>query len=149
MSYESDDSFNTLQDNLETMTDVINACNKEIAALERNLEELQRPIESLEVSQLGDVPFLSTSPFRQQTFRLYAEAVDAFRPFAKGVPIDAETRLPFETICAMIRTHFFETGAVAKDGTITLTEEQRELFGIQEPTTTFLILLKHIRNVLV
>jgi hypothetical protein len=125
---------------METMSDVIDACNKEIADLERQLEALQRPIELLEVNQLGDVPFLSSSPFRNEAFLV--------KP--PGIPgIDLTKRYPFKDICAMVRNHLFQTGAVDKDGTVTLTKQLQTLLELQEPRTTFLNVLKHLRNIVV
>lgn len=140
MSSTSTDSFSSIQGHLETMGDVIDTCNQEIVELERQLELLQRPVEALELNQLGDVPFLSSSPFRKEAFLV--------KP--PGLPgIDLTKRYPFQDICTMLRNHLFETGAVGKDGTITLTKQLQTLLDIQEPTTTFLIVLKHLRNVLV
>lgn len=140
MSSSTTDSFSSVQQMLETMTDAIDGCNDEIQELERQLEALQRPVEALEINQLGDIPFLSSSPFRNQAFLV--------KP--PGIPgIDLTKRYPFHVICAMLRNHLFQTGAVDKDGTITLTEQLQKLLGIQESHTTFLLILKHLRNVLV
>jgi hypothetical protein len=135
----SEDSSCDVQEQLERFTDVIDAVAQEIAALEAQLEALRRPIESLELAQLGDVPFLVTSPFRNAAFRV--------KP--PGFPgLDLDKRYPFHTICDMLRNYVFQIGAVKDDGSVVLPSHLQQLFGAQEHTT-YLELLTMLRNVLI
>ena len=60
---------------------------------ERGLASLQRPMERIALHQLGHVPFLITSPFRQESFLL------------KRRRTVSHERIPFHTICAELRAH--------------------------------------------
>ncbi len=139
-SQASDDSFSDIQEQLEGLTDIVGAFTQEIEALEKQLESLQRPVEGLELAQMGDIPFLSTSPFRHATFLV--------KP--PGIPgINLETRYPFQTICEMLRNHLFESGLVKPDGTVTLNKQLKQLFETKKKEVTYLELLQMLRHVLI
>lgn len=126
-----------IQDRLEEFSNYIEALHDEIQAIEHRMECLQRPVRDLHVDQLGDVPFLQSSPFRSQTFR-----------FKHALPgIDMDKRYAFHEITAMIRTYLFEQGAVQPDGSIHLTPALQTLFGISASTTTFMNILKHLPHI--
>jgi hypothetical protein len=136
----SDDSFSDIQEQLEGVTEVVNAFTQEIALLEKQLETLQRPMEALELGQLGDIPFLTTTPFRHATFLVKP-------PGFHG--IDLEARYPFHTICSMLRNYLFKINAVKQNGLVTLNKELQVLFGTEKTETTYLNLLQMLRNVLI
>ena len=139
-SQASDESFSDIQEQLEGLTDVVTSFTQEIESLEKQLEALQRPIEGLEIMQMGDIPFLTTSPFRHATFLV--------KP--PGIPgLDVETRYPFQTICQILRNYVFESGLVKPDGTVTLSKQLQQLFETKKKETTYLELLQMLRNVLI
>jgi hypothetical protein len=134
------DSFTTLQNDLEMMSEMIHVLDREIREVEEAISDLHRPVEGLHLDQLGAVPFLANSPFRHSEF--------AVQP--PGFPgVDLEKRYSFETICGMLRSYLFSTGAVQPDGTITLNKQLMKLFHTRRETTTFMELLLHLRKVLV
>ena len=138
----SDDaeSFSGVESDLDRMHEVMMALHNSIATLESQMEGMHRPLESLHLDQLGDLPFLSTSPFRHETFLI--------RP--PGIPgLNVDKRVPFHVICETLRNHFFETGAVQPDGSITLSADMQKLFGIQERTATFFDIMLRLRRVLI
>lgn len=138
-SRASDESFSDIQEQLETYTDVVGTFTQEIEALEKQLEALQRPIEGLEIGQMGDIPFLASSPFRHATFLI--------KP--PGIPgLNLETRYPLHKICELLRNHLFQTHAVKPDGTVTLNKQLQQLFETKKKETTYLELLQMLRNVL-
>ena len=143
--YETDssgsdvDSFSSLQGDLERMSEMVKLMTTNIHELESAMVQMHRPIEGLHLNQLGEVPFLASSPFRHQRF--------AVKP--PGFPgIDLETRYPFHVICAHLRTYLISSNAVSDDGTIKLTKPLQKLFGVKDETTTFLDLIINLRKVL-
>jgi hypothetical protein len=88
------------------------------------LHQLQRPLEALALQQLGDVPFLQTSPFRQEAFSL------------KRAPA---TRLPFHTICSTLRAQCLPL--TTQDRVIQTSPFLREQLNVSAPSRSFLRLL--------
>ena len=136
----SDVSTASLQQQLESMRQTIGSMYSDAERIELHLYTLQRPMESLAINQLGVVPFLASSPFRHHTFSMKTP----------GIPdIDIQNRYPFHIICKHLRNYLFAENAVAADGTITLTEDMKTLFGIQNSTITYLELIGHLRNIVI
>jgi hypothetical protein len=131
-------SLGSLEDDLKAMRSMIGEMYKEAEKLELHLYTLQRPMLDLEMNQLGTVPFLESSPFRHQTFQM--------KP--PGIPGIPNKRYPFHVICKYLREYLAKHDAIQADGTITLTDDLKSLFGIQESSTTYMALLGHLRNVL-
>ncbi len=134
------DSYKTIEQAIAAMTHTLEELYGEAEELEEHLHHLHVPITDLHLQQLGDVPFLQTSPFRTATF--------AVKP--PGFPgADLTTRYPFHVICAILRDHLFKTGAVAADGTIKLSKPLQTLFEVQEPTIQWISLIGKLRAVLI
>ena len=134
------DSYRTIEETIAAMTHTLEELYGEAEELEETLHDLHVPLTDLHLQQLGDVPFLQTSPFRTATF--------AVKP--PGFPgADLSVRYPFHVICAILRDHLFKTGAVAADGTITLSKPLQTLFEVQEPTIQWIPLIGKLRAVLI
>lgn len=134
------DSYKTIEQAITAMTHTLEELYGEAEELEEHLHDLHVPITDLHLQQLGDVPFLKTSPFRTTTF--------AVKP--PGFPgADLTVRYPFHVICAILRDHLFKTGAVGADGAITLSKPLQILFEVQEPTIQWIPLIGKLRAVLV
>ena len=138
---ESDtDSYNTIHQTIATMAHTLEELYGEAEELEEYLHDLHVPITDLHLQQLGEIPFLQTSPFRTATF--------AVKP--PGFPgADLHARYPFHEICAILRNHLFATDAVATDGTITLSASLQTLFEVQEPTIQWIPLIGKLRAILI
>lgn len=138
--YESSeyDSFSSVQADLERMSAIINELNTGVQDLEAHMTTLHRPMEALHLDQLGDVPFLASSPFRHQTF--------AVQP--PGIPgIDLERRYTFHTICAALRNYCITLGANSATHEIELPELLQNLFGLTKGS--YLDMLVNLRRVIV
>jgi hypothetical protein len=134
------DSYKTIEQAIAAMTHTLEELYGEAEELEEHLHDLHVPITDLHLQQLGDVPFLQTSPFRTATF--------AVKP--PGFPgADLKARYPFHVICSILRDHLFKSGAVAADGTITLNKPLQTLFEVQEPTIQWIPLIGRLRAVLI
>lgn len=72
------------------LMDQVEALLELLENTETALHRLQRPMEQLSLQQLGDVPFLQTSPFRFQEFMLKK------RP---------GKRIPFHILCKELCSH--------------------------------------------
>jgi len=112
-------SYTVLMDQVEAVLQVLETA-------EATLQKLQRPIESLALDQLGEVPFLLTSPFRQEKFSL------------KRAP---SVRLSFHTICSELRAHSLP---LTREGVIQTSPFLREQMNISTETTTFPQLLRSL-----
>ncbi len=134
------DSFGTVEERIATLKHLISELYGEAEELEAHLGDLHLPLEKLELAQLGDVPFLQSSPFRTATFQV--------KP--PGFPgADLSRRYAFHEICAVLRAYLYSSGAVAPDGTITLSKQLKSLFGVQSEKVTYIELLGHLRSVLI
>ena len=136
----SDDSFGSLQNDLERMSAVVKAMCEETETLENRLHTLQRPMEGMAIEQFGDALFMAASPFRKQCFSQKS-------PGIPGVALNE--RYSFGTICGIIRTHLMTIGAVQPDGQIILPKTIQTLFGTEETHITYIQLIGLLRNVLV
>lgn len=137
---ESDGGIVALEAELERLSSLVGTLLVQLEATEAQLTALQPHIEDLHVHQLGDIPFLETSPFRHETFRVQP-------PGFPGVELGQ--RYPFKDICGALRKYVIRGGAVAEDGTITLDSPLKKLFKIRTNKTTFLELMGMLRRVLV
>lgn len=101
------------------LMDQVEAVVQMLETAETALHRLQRPIELLMLDQLGDVPFLQTSPFRHQTFSL------------KRAPT---VRVPFHTLCAELRRTCLP---LVQDGVIQTSSFLQEQLHVSTKTTSF------------
>lgn len=142
--YEHDgsdvDSFASLEEEINIMSHYISDLYSHAEELEEHLSQLHKPIENLELKQLGDAPFLKSSPFRHATF--------AVKP--PGFPgADLTKRYSFSEICQILRSYLFASNLIQSDGTVTLNEPLKTLFDTQEPHVQYIELLGKLKNVLI
>jgi hypothetical protein len=136
---ESVSSIESFSGDLSQLRSVVAAINASIQTLETQLISIQRPIESLHVDQLGDVPFLHSSPFRHTMLKFKSDV---------GIPgLDTHKRYSFAEILAIVRTYLFESGAVQEDGTICLSKELQKSLGIHESSLSYIELMRHLRDI--
>jgi hypothetical protein len=134
------DSFGSVEAGIQSLNDRITELYDAAEALETHLTTLVKPLEGTQLAQLGQLPFCAASPFRHATF--------VVKP--PGFPgVDLARRYPFHVICATLRAHLLQSGAVHSDGSIHLNAELQHLFGIQESNIGYITLLAHLRAVLV
>ena len=73
--YDSDtDSYKTIEETIAAMAHTLEELYGEAEELEETLHDLHVPLTDLHLQQLGDVPFLQTSPFRTATFAVKLES---------------------------------------------------------------------------
>jgi hypothetical protein len=139
----SEESIESFRGDLTQLRRIVSSINSTIETLETQLISIQRPIEALHMEQLGDVPFLETSPFRHTMFKFKTDV---------GIPgFDSGKRYMFADIMKHVRTYLFETGAVQSDGSIKLTSETRKLFGIKEKNeriVSYIDIMHYMRQIL-
>ena len=92
---------------------------------EAGLLTLQRPMERMALHQLGHIPFLQTSPFRQESFLLKR------RPQGP--------RVPFQLVCAELRAHCLTLPMEGDE--LVVSPFLREMLHVETRTTTFPALL--------
>ena len=92
---------------------------------EAGLLTLQRPMERMALHQLGNIPFLQTSPFRQESFLLKR------RPQGP--------RVSFRSICAELRAHCLTLPT--EGDKLVVSPFLREMLHVTTRTTTFPALL--------
>jgi hypothetical protein len=136
------DSFASLEEDIQTMSMHISEMYGLTEELEEYLTTLRRPMTHLELSQLGDTPFLKSSPFRNATFSFQKDIV--IPGFDHG-----GKRYSFQTICSMIRDYLFRTHAVQMDGQIKLSRELQKVFGCNDEYVSYPELILKLKNVLV
>ncbi len=140
-SDESDtDSFGTVEEEIAELNHMISELYCAAEDLEDQLIKIRKPLELSQLDQLGQVPFLKSSPFRSAMFKVKA-------PGFAG--IDLEKRYLFQEICAMLRSHLLATGAVQPDGTIRLSDQLKTLFEVETDTIGYIVLMSRLRRVLV
>ena len=88
---------------------------------EAGLLTLQRPMERMALHQLGHIPFLQTSPFRQESFLLKR------RPQGP--------RVAFQTLCAELRAHCLTLPT--EGDKLVVSPFLREMLHLETRTTTF------------
>lgn len=137
---DSDGGILELEAELERLSALVGTLLTQLETTEAHLAVLQPHIEDLHVHQLGDLPFLETSPFRHETFRVQP-------PGFPGVELGQ--RYPFKDICDALRKYVIRGGAVADDGTIRLDAPLKKLFKTRANKTTFLDMMGKLRRVLV
>jgi hypothetical protein len=141
MDSDSDtESFSSIQESLEQLSELVQLFTKQLDVAEKQMAELQPRLEDTHVSQFNGIPFLETSPFRNNTFFIKSP----------GLPnMDTTKRYAFKDICAMLRTYIFEAGLVAEDGTVTMNKNLQTMFGMKETTATYIELMGRLRSVIV
>ena len=134
------DSFGSVEEEIQALNHTITELYGAAEELEARLTTMIQPLEGTQLAQLGQLPFCAASPFRHATF--------AVKP--PGFPgVDLTRRYPFHVICAHLRTHLLQSGAVQSDGSIKLSADLQHLFGIQESNIGYITLLAHLRSILV
>ena len=88
---------------------------------EAGLLTLQRPMERMALHQLGHIPFLQTSPFRQESFLLKR------RPQGP--------RVSFRSVCAELRAHCLTLPTEGHE--LVVSPFLREMLHVTTRTTTF------------
>lgn len=96
-----------------------------LGTAEAGLLTLQRPMERMALHQLGHIPFLQTSPFRQESFLLKR------RPQGP--------RVPFRSVCAELRAHCLTLPTEGDE--LVVSPFLREMLHVTTRTTTFPALL--------
>lgn len=133
------DSFSTVEQNIQALRHLVVELYGEAEELEEQLLHIQKPLEGLEISQLGQLPFLCASPFRHASFKIKP-------PGFQGIELGK--RYPFHIICTMLRTYLISSGAVLPNGYIQLNKQLQILFGIKESVVGYITLLGALRNIL-
>jgi hypothetical protein len=123
-SSDSDESFSSIQESLEQLSELVTLFTKQLDVAEKQMSELQPHVEDTHVSLLNGVPFLETSPFRNQMF------------FVKSPG-------------AMIRNYIFDANLVTDDGVVKLNKQLQTLLGIKSKTATYVELMGRLRTVVV
>lgn len=132
-------SIESFSGDLTQLRHVVASINSTIETLETQLISMQRPIEQLHLDQLGDIPFLQSSPFRHTMLKFKSDV---------GIPgIDKHKRYSFADIMKHVRSYLFESGAVQSDGTIKLSKDQRKQLGIKEQELSYIELMQHMRQI--
>lgn len=136
------DSFATVEEKIQELSHLITEIYGEAEELESHLVHIQKPLEGLQISQLGQIPFLEGSPFRHATFKIKEE-------FNSILGLDVNKRYPFHKICDYLRDYLISTDAVLEDNKIKLDKKLQSLFGIKESIVGYVTLLGALRNVLI
>lgn len=135
----SEESIESFSGDLTQLRKIVASINATIETLETQLISIQRPIEALHMEQLGDIPFLESSPFRHTMLK--------FKSDIKIPGLDASKRHSFAEIMKHVRAHLFESGAVQPDGSIQLTKDMRKMLGIKEKTVSYIDIMNHMRQI--
>lgn len=134
------DGCGELETTLEGLRALLGNMLEGIEVMETKLQSIQRPIQNIYTDQLGDVPFLETSPFRNASFHIKAP----------GFPgVDLTKRYKFKDITALLRAYLEKKKAIDASGLITLPRQLKTLFGIKTNTATFMELISKLRTILV
>jgi hypothetical protein len=138
-SENSEESIESFSGDLKQLRHVIATINSTIEILETQLISIQRPIEALHMEQLGDTPFLESSPFRHTMLKFKLDV---------GIPgLDTSKRYSFADIMKCVRTYLFKSGAVLPNGSIVLKKNMRKMLGIKEETVSYVNIMNHIRQI--
>jgi hypothetical protein len=136
---DSEESIESFSGDLSQMRRIVASINSTIEMLETQLISIQRPIESLHMEQLGDVPFLESSPFRHNMLKFKTDV---------HIPgFDTSKRHSFADVMKNVRSYLFETGAVQDDGSIKLTKDMQKMLGIKEKTVSYVDIMNHMRQI--
>jgi len=142
-SEEDEHDFTELESTLEETANLIETMMKEVATLETRLHTIKRPIQDLHVEQLGELDFLSSSPFRQQEFKFAKPEV------AVAAGLDPKKRHTFQKIAECLRQTLLAQKLVDEHGLIHLSKSLQKLFETKEDILSFPGLLGNLRAVLV
>lgn len=135
----SEESIESFSGDLTQLRKIVASINATIETLETQLISIQRPIEALHMEQLGDIPFLESSPFRHTMLK--------FKSDIKIPGLDASKRHSFAEIMKHVRAHLFEFGAVQPDGSIQLSKDMRNLLGIKDKNVSYIDIMNHMRQI--
>lgn len=140
-SSSDNDIYETLQANIRLVHQQIEDLSREAEQLEEELQSFHPPIQDLLLSQLGMMPFLEKSPFREASFAVKSPGFGN---------IDLSKRYQFKQIAHMLRTYLFSINAIRPDGRVQLNTQLQTLFELQGVSTYgYVELLGKLRNVLV
>jgi hypothetical protein len=125
---------------LEEMKDALKVLYESFIGFGESLKTMDQPVTHVALDQLSDISTLEASSFRHHTF--------AVKPpgFAS---IDINKRYAYKDIVEKLREYLFQEKLVQDDGTIQLNKQLSLMFDIKDKTTTFLHLLKNLKNILV
>ena len=138
--YSDVDSFASVEMNVAALNHAISELYGEAEELEEQLLTMERPLENTQLSQLGQLPFLESSPFRHAAFKV--------KP--PGIPgVDCDKRYPFHTICTFLRNYLIEANMVLPNGDVCLNTHLQQLFGIKESVIGYVYLIGRLRQVIV
>ena len=130
----------SFSDELTQLRKIMASINSTIETLETQLISIQRPIEALHMEQLGDIPFLETSPFRHTMLK--------FKSDVRIPGLDASRRHSFADIMKHVRAHLFNSGAVQTDGYIKLNKDLRKILaGIRGTNVSYIDIMNHMRQI--
>ncbi len=133
------DSFGTVEYNISSLNHLITDLYSQAEELEEHLLTMQKPLEGTQISQLGQLPFLETSPFRHAAFKV--------KP--PGFPgVDLTRRYKYHEICSLLRNYLVGSGAVRPNGSIQLTPVLQTLFEVEESEIGYIALLGRLRKIL-
>jgi hypothetical protein len=138
---ESDDEgIMEIEEQLTILSNSIESLLESVESFEKELATIERPIGDIALAQLGDVPYLVTSPFRTATF--------AFCP--PGLPgIELSRRYAFREICELLRTYLFKMNMIDADETVRLNTILKHVFQIEDDSIPYIKLIGKLRNVLI
>lgn len=135
----SQESIESFSGDLTQLRKIVASINSTIETLETQLISIQRPIEELHMEQLGDIPFLESSPFRHTMLK--------FKHHVEIPGLDTTKRHSFADIMKHVRTYLFESGAVQEDGSICLSKPTRKMLGIKEERVSYIDIMNHMRQI--
>ena len=124
-SDSSDKEEDSVASTFQSLLTQVEALVTVLETAEAGLLTLQRPMEQLALHQLGNIPFLQTSPFRSESFLLKR------RP--------GGSRIPFRSICAELRAHCLTLPTEGDE--LVVSPFLREMLHLETRTTTFPALL--------
>lgn len=140
MSSSDSDSCSSFQDDFERLMLTVKEFSNELEMVGDHLTKLQSPIERLCIDQLHTMEFLSSSPFRNESFCVKIP----------GLPgLEKGKRYPYKDICESLRKYLFRSNLVNTDGTIQTNAALKELLNVTTDTTTFLELMENLRKIVV
>lgn len=140
---EDEQGFEELEKGLQETCSLIESMLNEVEALEKRLLTIQRPLQNLHIEQLGELEFLSKSPFRQAEFKFSKPEVAAL------AELDPKKRHPFQKISECLRNAILAQNCVDEHGLITLPKAMQKMFETKDSHITFPGLLGYLRSVLV
>ena len=133
-------SFTTIAEALEQMNVLLEDMYCEAEALEEELLAIHPSLEGLMLDQFGEASFLASSPFRTATFAVKRGGIAGLEP---------RHRYTYGQICGALRAHLERTGAIAENGLVTLSDDLRHLFEVQDRSMPYIALLGKLTHFLI